>query len=114
MTEQWKNIIEKINYSEGGITSKVVEQNTFGEVTLFSMADNTSMSEHTSTKAGYVYVIEGKGTFVLEGERIPMKAGVLISMEANAKHSLEAKDKTSFMLILRKVEAESFSMIKPA
>lgn len=103
LKNSWKNVIEQISYSEGGITSKVLQKNVFGDATLFCMAKNTSISEHTSTKAGYVYVIEGAGTFVLEGGNIEMKSGVLIFMDANAKHSLMAKENTSFLLILKKI-----------
>ena len=51
-------------------------------------------------KKGFVYVIEGKGTFVLEGEEIKMEPGVVIFMDANAKHSLKAEENTSFLLSL--------------
>ncbi len=100
MENKWKNVQEMINYSDGGIMSKVVEKNDVGDVTIFSMAKNTEISTHTSTKAGYVYVIEGKGIFVLEGEEITMKPGVLIFMDADAKHSISANEDTSFLLTL--------------
>ena len=108
-----KNVIEKIDYPKEGITSKVIEKNGFGDITLFCMGANTSMSEHTSARAGFVYVVEGKGTFTLESETMEMKPGVLISLEANAKHSLKAEEKTTFMLILRRNETPKFSMVKP-
>ena len=98
------NIREMINYSDGGIISKVVEKNNTGDVTLFSMSKNTEISAHTSTKSGYVYVIEGEGIFNLESEKILMMPGTFILMDANAKHSLSAKENTSFILILRKTD----------
>lgn len=98
--ENWKNINELINYSQGGIISKVIKKDNVGNVTLFSMAKNTDISTHTSTKAGYVYVVEGNGVFNLEGQEITMAQGVLIFLSANAKHSLIAKENTSFILTL--------------
>ena len=103
MENKWKNVREMINYSNGGIMSKVIEKDDIGNVTLFSMSKETEISEHTSTKPGYVYVIEGEGIFNLEGEEIHMKPGVLIFMGANAKHSLSAKEDTTFILILNKI-----------
>ncbi len=103
MENKWQDVTEMINYSAGGIMSKVIAKDDIGDVTLFSMSKGTEISEHTSTKAGYVYVIEGDGIFTLEGEDIPMKPGVLIFMDANAGHSLSAKENTSFILILNKV-----------
>ena len=102
MENKWKNVKEMINYSDEGIMSKVIEKNNIRDVTLFCMSKKTELGEHTSTKAGYVYVVEGDGIFNLEGEEIHMKPGVLIFMDANAKHSLSAKEDTTFILILNK------------
>ena len=95
-----KNIQQSISYSEGGILSKIIFKGENNQTTLFSMAADTDISEHTSTKKGIVYVIEGKGIFILEGEEIKMESGTIINLEKNAKHSLKAKDNTSFLLIL--------------
>lgn len=103
MKNTWKDLSAMISYSEGGITSKVIEKNEAGDVTLFCMAKATSISEHTSTKAGYVYVLEGEGIFTLEGENIHMKPGVIIFMEPGTVHAISARKNTSFILILKKV-----------
>jgi len=97
MNEKLKELIE---YPEKGILSKVIEKNDKLNVTLFSMAKGTDISEHTSTKQGFVYVIEGDGVFNLEGKDIAMSAGVFIYMKENAAHSLRANESTSFMLVL--------------
>ncbi len=103
MENKWKDVKKMINYSEGGIMSKVIEKDNVGDVTLFCMSKSTNISTHTSTKAGYVYIVEGDGIFKLEDEELPMKPGVLIFMSANAKHSLSAKENTTFILILNKI-----------
>lgn len=94
-----KDLKEMIEYPKQGVLSKEIikgKQN----ISLFCMAKNTEISEHTSTKQGFVYVIEGKGIFNLEGENIKMEEGVLIFMKENAKHSLKAEKNTSFLLAL--------------
>lgn len=95
-----KNLIEMIEYPKQGVLSKVIFKNKKTNSTLFCMAAGTEISEHTSTRQGVVYVIEGKGTFNLQGNEIEMKDGVFIFMEENAVHSLHAKENTSFILIL--------------
>ena len=95
-----KNILDQIDYSEGGILSKVLFEEGKIETTLFCMAANTNITEHTSSKEGYVYVIEGKGIFNREGEEIVMEPGRIINMKKDAKHSLNAENNTSFLLIL--------------
>ncbi len=52
-----KNIKNLIEYSKAGILSKVILSIENMEVTLFSMAAKTDMSEHTSTKNGLVYTL---------------------------------------------------------
>jgi len=95
-----KRLKEMIDYSVGGILSKEVLKEKDLDVTLFCMAKGTELSEHTSTKQGFVYVLEGKGIFNLEGKEILMEEGVFISMKKNAVHSLKAEENTAFILTL--------------
>jgi len=95
-----KKIIEMIEYPNEGISSKVIVKSEDLDVTLFCMAKDTDISDHTSTRAGTVYVVEGDGVFNLEGEDIEMKPGVIIYMKKNAVHSLRANDNTTFVLTL--------------
>ena len=93
-------IYDLIQYSTGGIISKVIVKSEKINITLFCMAADTDIGSHTSTKEGTVYVIEGKGIFVLEGRNIEMQKGVLIHMKANQQHSIQAEKDTSFLLTL--------------
>ena len=95
-----EKINELIEYSQKGILSKEIVKDGKLNTTLFCMAEGTEMTEHTSTKEGFVYVIEGNGIFNLEGEEIIMSVGVFIRLEKNAVHSLKAKENTSFLLVL--------------
>ena len=95
-----KNIKQMIEYPREGVLSKEIIKDEKLNVTLFCMAKNTEISEHTSTRAGIVYVLEGKGSFNLEEENIEMKEGVIISFLANQVHSLKAEKNTSFLLVL--------------
>jgi len=95
-----KNIKEIIEYPKQGVLSKVIINDKKLNVTLFCMAKDTDILEHTSTKSGTVYVLEGNGIFNLEGKDIKMKPGILIHMKENAIHSLKAKENTSFLLTL--------------
>ena len=100
MIESGQNIRALIEYSRAGIVSKELAKTEKSNVTLFCMASGTELSEHTSTKEGFVFVLEGKGTFTLEGKTIPMAPGVFIFMKQNAVHALKAEENTSFLLSL--------------
>jgi len=95
-----KDVKEMVGYSKEGILSKTILKTSELDITLFCMAAGTKISEHTSTKKGFVYIIEGKGYFHLEGENIDMKPGIFISMKEKAVHSLEVERNTSFILVL--------------
>ncbi|MFA6973701.1 MAG: cupin domain-containing protein [Parcubacteria group bacterium] len=96
----WKNLQEMIEYPSDGILSKDILKNEKFDATLFIMAKGADLSEHTSTRAGIVHVIDGKGIFNLEDEAIKMRPGVFIHMGKNAIHSLRAEENTAFVLIL--------------
>jgi nitric oxide dioxygenase len=95
-----ENLNKLIEYPANGILSKVIEKNQKLNITLFCMAEGTDIGAHTSTKQGFVYVIEGDGVFTLEGNEIPMLPGQYIYMDENAVHSLKANKNTSFLLTL--------------
>lgn len=89
-----------IGYSEKGILSKVIVKDDKFDITLFSMAEGTEISEHTATKRGFVYVIEGDGVFSFKDEKITMSPGVFISLKEDVVHSLKVSKNTSFILVL--------------
>ena len=95
-----KNIKKLIEYPKEGIISKSIVKTDNINITLFCMAKNTDISEHTSIKSGFVYIIEGKGIFNLEGKNIEMSEGKFIFLKENAVHSLKAEENTSFILSL--------------
>ncbi|MDO8528540.1 MAG: cupin domain-containing protein [Nanoarchaeota archaeon] len=97
-----KNIKDLIEYPKEGIFSKEIIKNDKLDMTLFCLAAGSEISEHTSTKQGVIYVLEGDGIFNLEGKDIKMLPGVVIHMKENAVHALKAEKNTSFILILIK------------
>ncbi len=99
MDEKFKQINKMVEYPSQGILSKQIFDEIL-DVTLFCMAKNSSISEHTSTKQGFVYVIEGKGIFNIENKEIKMVPGKIIYIDENAKHSLKVGKNTSFLLVL--------------
>lgn len=100
MENTFQNIKQLIEYPRGGILSKEILKDGKYNATLFCLSGGTEISEHTATKDGFIYVIEGEGVFHLDGKDIIMRSGVLIAMRANAAHSLRVKNDTSFLLLL--------------
>lgn len=100
MAEKTRNIKELIEYPKEGVLSKDLVRTKKNNASLFCMAAGTEIGEHTSTKQGFIYVVEGKGIFSLEGRGIKMLPGVFIFMKENAVHSLKAEENTAFILSL--------------
>ena len=91
---------DHIEYPESGVLSKVIWKSERCQYSLFCLAENTEISEHTSTRHATVQVIEGTGSLTLNGEQISLSPGVFIFMEANAPHALEADTNLAFLLTL--------------
>ena len=100
MESNYKNIKELIEYSKGGILSKVVFKDGKNDITLFCVGEGTKIAEHTSTRQGFVFVLEGDGIFRLENEEIKMKSNVMIFLKKNVVHSIKARKNISFILCL--------------
>lgn len=100
MELKFVNLKELIEYPREGILSKGLVKTNESNITLFCMSKGTEISEHTSTREGFLIVLEGKGTFNLEGEDIDMKPGVFIFIRKNAIHSLKADENMAFVLSL--------------
>ncbi|MFH1631072.1 MAG: cupin domain-containing protein [Candidatus Aenigmatarchaeota archaeon] len=89
-----------INYPKDAIISRRLLSSSKKDLTLFCMAKGSKISEHTSTKKLFLYVIEGKGIFYTKGRKIPMVPGTYIQLGKKIKHSLKVIENTSFMLFL--------------
>jgi quercetin dioxygenase-like cupin family protein len=98
---------ERIEYSEGGVLSKVLFKDNSCQYTLFCLAEGTNISEHTSTRNAVVQVIEGQGILTLEGNKIQLEPGVFVFMPANAPHALKAEENLSFLLTLSETQNQN-------
>lgn len=94
---------DHIDFPESGVLSKVLWKSELCQYSLFCLATNTEISEHTSTRNATVQVLEGTGTLILNGETILLEPGVFIFMTANAPHALAASSNLAFMLTLSAV-----------
>ena len=94
---------ERIEYPADGVLSKVLFKDKNCQYTLFCLAADTSISEHTSTRNAVINVIEGRGTLILEGQEIQLEPGTFIFMKAHAPHALKAEQNLAFLLTLSEI-----------
>lgn len=89
---------EQIEYPSAGVLSKVLIKDNACQYTLFCLAANTEISEHTSIYNATINVIEGEGILNLEEEEITLQPGVFVFMPAHAPHALKATENLAFLL----------------
>lgn len=94
------NTLSMIEMPKEGILSKKIFVNDKCQISVFAMPKNEAISEHTSTKAGIVQVITGKGKFILSGKEIEMIKGKIIYMKENEVHTIESDEDLVFTLTL--------------
>lgn len=91
---------DKIEYPNAGVLSKVLLKDQCCQYTLFCLAAETEISEHTSTRNATVHVLEGRGILTLNEEDILLEPGIFVFMPANAPHALKAQENLAFLLTL--------------
>lgn len=91
---------KRIEYPADGVLSKVLFKDNTCQYTLFCLAADTSISEHTSTRNAVINVIEGQGILTLEGQDIQLEPGLFVFMKAHAPHGLKAEQNLAFLLTL--------------
>ena len=97
-----ENLNELMNFTEGGVYSKVLAKSDNFNHTLMCLAKGTTIDTHTSTKSGGLQVLKGTGVFTLFDKEIKMEPGTYIFMPADAPHSIKADEDLAFLLCLSK------------
>ncbi len=95
-----KDLNNLVKFPKQGIFSTVLAKSDKYEYTLMCLAKGAEIGTHTSTRAGAVIVMKGKGIFTLLKKRVEMKPGTFIFMPRNAPHSLRAKENLAILLLL--------------
>lgn len=94
---------DHIKYPQAGILNQVIIKDKYSQSSLFCLAANTDISEHTSTRNATVQVLEGRGILTLEGKDISLEPGVFIFMPAHAPHAVKSEENLAFLLTLSDV-----------
>lgn len=81
-------------------TSRVLLNNELMRHVMFSMDTGQVLTEHASTRAVVVNILQGSIKFVVGGEESVVKAGDIVYLAPNERHALEALEPTYFSLTL--------------
>ncbi|MDD3321269.1 MAG: cupin domain-containing protein [Paludibacter sp.] len=96
------NMIEKVQYAEGSVVSKIIIRNEKGNITLFAFDKGEFLSEHTAPFDAIVQVLDGVGEIIIDGKLHELKVGESIIMPANIRHAVIAKEQLKMLLTMIK------------
>ena len=93
---------KSIEYTSGGVVSKLVVNSKGKNVTLFSFDKGQGLTEHSAAFDALVQVIDGEVEITMDGKLHNLKKGDCIIMPANVPHALQAVE--SFKMILTMIK----------
>ena len=82
------------------ITSRTFHKGEGVKGVLFGFDAGQELSEHTSTQAAIIQIIQGKATVTLGGERHELAAGAWVHMPPNLRHSVCARTPLIMLLTM--------------
>ena len=91
-----------VEYSDNGIISKRILENSSGNLTLFSFDKDQKLSEHSAPFDAYIQVLEGIAKITIGGKPNNLVAGDSIIMPANIPHAVFATEKFKMLLTMIK------------
>jgi len=92
----------ELTIPKNGILSRTVYSDDRIGVTIFGFDTGQELSEHTSTKAAIIEILEGEADIQLGDDRHRAGVGTWIHMPAGLHHAIEARTPVRMLLILLK------------
>ncbi|MDP4266236.1 MAG: cupin domain-containing protein [Bacteroidota bacterium] len=99
------NFDKQIEYSTGGIVSKIVLDKKIGNVSLFAFDKDQKLSEHTAPFDALIQIIEGEAEIFINHQPFKLIKGESIIIPANIPHAVIAIQK--FKMLLTMIKSES-------
>lgn len=93
-------IVAELPLVAESIVSRILVDNDLLQVTQFNFGAGQTLSEHTSSRAAVVQVLEGELVFRLNGEDNLLRAGDCLYMAPDTPHSVRAETDCRMALVL--------------
>ncbi|HVO72482.1 MAG TPA: cupin domain-containing protein [Ignavibacteriaceae bacterium] len=93
---------DEVDFQDGTIVSKQIIKKPNGNITLFALDKDESLTEHTSPFYAIVYIVEGEMEIKIGGNPFKVKEGELLVMPPNIQHGLTALKKSKMLLTMIK------------
>ena len=93
-------VAELAAWSKDSIVSRMLVQNTAGNVTLFAFDNGRGLSEHAAPFDALVLVLAGRARLTVGGKPIEAGAGQAVLMPAGIPHAVLAVRRFKMLLIM--------------
>lgn len=91
-------IAEQVEYSDGQVVSKTLQQNAAVSITLFAFDEGEEISTHAAGGDALVVCLDGQGRITVDGEPHTLTAGDCIIMPAGHPHAVFAEKRFKMLL----------------
>ena len=93
-------VAETVTVQEGAIVSRTLARLSGGSLTTFAFDAGQGLSEHSSPKEAFVFVLDGELEVTIAGTPHTVGTGQIIRMPADVPHGLEARVPSRMLLVM--------------
>jgi quercetin dioxygenase-like cupin family protein len=90
----------EVEVPKGGILSRTVHEDERLSLTIFAFDAGQELTEHTSSRAAIIEILDGQAEIDLDGETYAARAGTWISMPPGMRHAIRATSPLVMLLTL--------------
>jgi quercetin dioxygenase-like cupin family protein len=90
----------EVEVPRGGILSRTLHDDDAATLTIFAFDTGQELTEHTSSRAAVIEILEGEAELVLDGERHDGRAGTWLAMAPGTRHAIRATTPLVMTLLL--------------
>ena len=90
----------EVEVPRGGILSRTLHHDEAATLTIFAFDTGQELTEHTSSRAAVIEILEGEAELVLDGERHDGRAGTWLAMAPGTRHAIRATTPLVMTLLL--------------
>jgi quercetin dioxygenase-like cupin family protein len=85
-----RDLRAEVDVPKDGILSRTIRTEGSLTLTLFGFDAGQELTEHTSSRAAIVEILDGEAEVVLDGESHVLGAGAWVLMPAGMRHAIRA------------------------
>ena len=85
-----RDLRAEVEVPKDGILSRTVHAGEGLTLTIFGFDTGQELTEHTSTRAAMIEILDGEAEVVLDGDALRLAAGAWITMPPGMRHAIQA------------------------